>query len=551
MPIGDSLKPGRGNVAKAVDQLVRQGALSLDEIVDELQSDIDEEELRTIVDDAWRRAAMHPLARPTALDRLQRAFDQLEEEGILARHYVDAGRSEAEQLVQAEIQAARARGRSIVGYCFWDRHLYEMMADGQLGFCFGPGTVPRTYAALWNGQAEIAHRLVEALSAHGFEVEWSGQPADVVRVVGVDWSGARNESGEPELLVGPQEVPSGDLDRSVGPEVVNIFVSGSKAHALIASIAQAQGRPMYGDESAAQHKPAAVDVELADGRLLDFVASETRWDAQGLIRARNLAADCSLLVAIAPNVGEVSSDQWSSFVPEQRVLVVEEDRHVPSFEGSPVVAVDLATGQGTEDLIRALRGSAAERSPFWSLSQGLVPDPATRVVYDADTKCINLTLLLVGRASERALARIWDRTKTEGAERVTSEDEGVPTFSYLPIELEEIRGFKTFFHLYALRDDPRLEDALVHLAKHAHGILVAHAPGEGLSGNLALVANTCSKRAPRLPVVALADPPVVKAWTQTVGTEPQSMGTLEDDRIDAALEALAKLALMELKNHKS
>lgn len=127
----------------------------------------------------------------------------------------------------------------------------------------------------------------------------------------------------------------------------------------------------------------------------------------------------------------------------------------------------------------------------------------------------------------------------------------MPTFSYLPIELEEIRGFKTFFHLYALRDDPRLEDALVHLAKHAHGILVAHAPGEGLSGNLALVANTCSKRAPRPPVVALADPPVVKAWTQTVGTEPQSMGTLEDDRIDAALEALAKLALMELKNHKS
>src|SRR5262249_12634487 len=159
-----------------------------------------------------------------------------------------AGRSEANALVQDELAVAARSGRTYEGYCLYDRHVVEMMAEGALAFCFGPAATPRTYAQLWRQQTDIARKLVNALQKEGFQVEWSGRPADVVAVVGVDWSGPRNASGDPTIPVGVRlEGHASPSNHSDEAAPTNVFVScagGSPdAHRLVTAIARRTGSP--------------------------------------------------------------------------------------------------------------------------------------------------------------------------------------------------------------------------------------------------------------------------------------------------------------------
>src|SRR5262249_53121020 len=127
---------------RRIEELIRQGLLPLDQIAFlvslDAGEDLDEDVLGKMVSECWQAASRVPVKSPTPLERLHAAFDALERAGIMARHYPDAGRSDAHALVQNELAVAAGRGRAYRGYCFYDEPLVRLMSEGALAFCFGP-----------------------------------------------------------------------------------------------------------------------------------------------------------------------------------------------------------------------------------------------------------------------------------------------------------------------------------------------------------------------------------------------------------------------------
>jgi hypothetical protein len=355
---------------RRIEELIRHGLLPLDQIAFlvslDAGEDLDEDVLGRMVAECWQEASRVPMKSPTPLDRLQSAFDALDRAGIMARHYPDAGRSDANALIENELAVATRRGREYRGYCFYDEPLARLMSEGGLAFCFGPADMPATYAELWRQQVEIAHEIAGALQHEGFEVQWSGKAADVVGVVGVDWSGPRDASGAPKLPIGVQLEGKAAPRRRRDPIVpTNVFVACAEgtadAHRLITAIARASGSPMYGAVEQAELEPAAVAVQVDGGVLLDLVAGEAQAGPRGLMRHRDLVRDCSVLVVTAPDVGQVECRWWDDFEPERRVVVVTGGAGPERHDGSVVCAVDLGSGRGVDGVVRALANIGRRR----------------------------------------------------------------------------------------------------------------------------------------------------------------------------------------------
>jgi hypothetical protein len=281
MSFGDLISPARRAANKRIEEAIRRGLLPLDDIAFEVSLELELDEpiaddvLRALVAKAWKRMAGVKLARPTPLDRLQAAYDALDGAGIMARHYPQAGRSEAEALIENELGVAANAGRTYGGYCFYDRHLARGMSSGDLALCFGPAEPPTTYAELWRKQVDLGEAIAAAVRRQGFDVTWSGKPADVIGIHGVEWTGARDATGAPAVGVGPRLEGTATRSRGAGARrVVNVFVAcapGSEdAHRLLSNIAAETGGTRFGEST---DEAAAVAVGIGDELVLDLVAA--------------------------------------------------------------------------------------------------------------------------------------------------------------------------------------------------------------------------------------------------------------------------------------
>ena len=369
MPTSDRFSPARRDPRRQIEELIRHGLLSLDEIAAEVvlscDAPLDASVVRSLVDDAWQRTSPPEPPRPTPLDRLQAAFDALDQAGIMARHYPTAGRSQAEAQIHDELGVAKHQGKAYRGYCFHDQHAVRLMFEDALAFCFGPAEVPTSYAQLWGEQTKVGTAIAGALEDAGFTVDWSGRPADVIHVAGVVWSGPRDQAGEPLVATGPRLAGKSRprRGRAAGrAPSTNVFVScpagEPDAHRLIAAIASQTGNVMYGGADAFHSLPAAVAVTIPRGSVLDFVAGESEPGPRGLMRRRDLANECSFLVAMAPTAGELESTWWSMFPPARRILVVTRAGESPLHDGSPVHCLDLVSGEGVTALLEAVSSAA-------------------------------------------------------------------------------------------------------------------------------------------------------------------------------------------------
>lgn len=370
MAISDAFSRVRRVARRKIDGAIRHGLLPLEDIATEVSSSLEgslsDEIVQSMVVEAWQRTAHEhaKLGRPTPLERLQAAFDALDRVGIIARHFPQDGRSDALSLVRNELAVAEHAGRSYTGYCFYDRHLAELMSEGALAFCFGPAEPANTYAMLWRRQVEIGVEIAKALQREGFGVGWSGRPADPIQISGVVWSGPRDPSGMPTVPTGPRlegEVRS-PHDVADSCAVANVFVACSggstDAHRLLALIALHTKSSMWGSIETFATEPAAVAVELARGLVLDLVTGESRAGAIGLLRNRDFANECTVLVTMAAQVGVLRCPWWSQYPPERRIAVVangDTSRH----DGSIVVPIDLDARTGVTELLQALETIAS------------------------------------------------------------------------------------------------------------------------------------------------------------------------------------------------
>ena len=154
-------------------------------IDDILEDDADEEMLRSAVAPEFDRKAVEELTWPevTDCDRLDRAFDSLNQNGIIALHNAGYTMSDGHSDVGDELHQ---RGRSAVrGYCFYHGQDLERAVGGR-GLSVAFGDLDAEPAP----KVEIGKLVKQALEAEGLVVQWNDDPEKRIDVK-LDWKRRR------------------------------------------------------------------------------------------------------------------------------------------------------------------------------------------------------------------------------------------------------------------------------------------------------------------------------------------------------------------------
>jgi hypothetical protein len=164
---------------RAIEQDVAAGFSTPEEIVqsavDIFSDDHDPTVLRPIARRLFGQAiAKHVAAQAawpdvTDCDRLDQAFAELEERGIVARqNFADCGTCGVAE-IGGEIDAVRKRGRKVRGYTFYHMQDTESAVDG--------GGLYLNYGSVDDGEKAalaIANEVVGALKRRGLDTDWDG-----------------------------------------------------------------------------------------------------------------------------------------------------------------------------------------------------------------------------------------------------------------------------------------------------------------------------------------------------------------------------------------
>lgn len=170
---------------------VRAGFMTREEIIaallDWFDGTMDEGRLRPLAVQATdnaikdQRCAEREWPALTDCDRLDLAFDKLEDSGIVARQNFTCCRTCGHAEIGEEIEAAIARGAAVRGYAFYHRQDTERAAEG--------GGLHLAYGALTPGEdalLAIAREIVAALKSCGLNAEWNGVARQTIGV-SLDW----------------------------------------------------------------------------------------------------------------------------------------------------------------------------------------------------------------------------------------------------------------------------------------------------------------------------------------------------------------------------
>jgi Domain of unknown function (DUF6891) len=131
---------------------------------------------------AAKRKAEKAWPKVTDCDRLDRAFNALEEQGVIALQM--AGYTQSEGLYEAEEEYREAGGKksSYAGHCFYTEQDQEAAMDGG-GLYIGFGHLSGDDA---KGIA-VGQMLRAALEREGLKVEWDGTSGRRLYVEGFRW----------------------------------------------------------------------------------------------------------------------------------------------------------------------------------------------------------------------------------------------------------------------------------------------------------------------------------------------------------------------------
>lgn len=119
--------------------------------------------------------------RPTDCDRLDRAFAELEEEGIFARQNFTCCSTCGHAQLRQETTTAQQAGIAVVGYVFYHEQDTERAVFGD-GVYLGFGAVADGTESIRN----VGRRVVRALEHNGLTALWNGSYTDCIRVQ-LDW----------------------------------------------------------------------------------------------------------------------------------------------------------------------------------------------------------------------------------------------------------------------------------------------------------------------------------------------------------------------------
>lgn len=171
----------RDEILHGIGGMLREGFHDEDAILEQAieqfsdDEDANAEEVADEVPALYRAAfALHEKEKQawpatTDCDRLDAAFDELNQRGILARHHWWCCQTCGHAAMPEERDATIARGAPARGYAFYHAQDTEAAADGQgLYLAFG---------AFEDGDAAtetIAGEVVSTLAKHGLDTRWDG-----------------------------------------------------------------------------------------------------------------------------------------------------------------------------------------------------------------------------------------------------------------------------------------------------------------------------------------------------------------------------------------
>jgi hypothetical protein len=146
--------------------------------VEVVEADLDREELEahaerftTLALEEHQRAQSQWVG-PTDCDRLDRAFEELEREGIVARQNFTCCQTCGHSEIGGEIALVQAQGREVHGYTFYHMQDTEgACADGFLYLAYGSVSGDRQETV------NVGQRIARSLERAGLTVEWDGSAA--------------------------------------------------------------------------------------------------------------------------------------------------------------------------------------------------------------------------------------------------------------------------------------------------------------------------------------------------------------------------------------
>ena len=190
-------------IYESIENQVRMGFLSLDEIKDNILDEIEDNEFENEISEDW--ATQHIEAEwqsrlnetktwksPTDIERLIAAFDELCDQNIIALHNAGYTTSDGEYEVVDVEQKLRDNGIVSNGYCFYhEQDLSRAIAKED----------PSLYIAFQKVDNEddavtiaVGKKVVEVLKKHQFEVAWNESPTTKIRIPNFKWELFYNEN---------------------------------------------------------------------------------------------------------------------------------------------------------------------------------------------------------------------------------------------------------------------------------------------------------------------------------------------------------------------
>jgi hypothetical protein len=136
-----------------------------------VDDEVDESWLRDLIAAEFtaKRAAEQTWPAVTDYDRLDRAFQALQQQGIIALHRAGFTQSDGLEEVEDDYHEAGGEASDYAGHCFYTEQDQQGALDGS-GMYIGFGHLSGSDAKA----VEVGHRLRAALEAEGFVVEWDG-----------------------------------------------------------------------------------------------------------------------------------------------------------------------------------------------------------------------------------------------------------------------------------------------------------------------------------------------------------------------------------------
>lgn len=164
---------------------------SIDEIVEGIPDNFfeDEEEYTEEIADEClmiARRAVESLMKeqeswrtPTDNTRLEQAFADLEQQGIVARENWTCCQTCGHAEIGAEIEDASVN-RPMIGYTFYHQQDTDTAVEG--------GGIMLAYGATSeSNQLQVPKMIANTLSRHGFKVEWDGSTAQRICIPNFTW----------------------------------------------------------------------------------------------------------------------------------------------------------------------------------------------------------------------------------------------------------------------------------------------------------------------------------------------------------------------------